>query len=44
MVVLAASLGTGGIDELAPAWPKSGHSPGGSTAAVVAARTGGGGG
>ena len=44
VVALAASLGAGGIDELAPAWPKSGHSPGGSTAVVVAARTGGGGG
>ena len=39
-----ASLGAGGIDELAPDWPKSGQSPGGSTAAVVAARNGGGGG
>ena len=44
MAALAASLGTGGINELAPAWPKSGHSLGGSMAAVVAARTGGGGG
>ena len=44
VAVLAASLGAGGIDELAPAWPKSGHSPGGSTAAVAAARKGGGGG
>ena len=39
-----ASLGAGGIDELAPDWPKRGQSPGGSTAAVAAARNGGGGG
>ena len=39
-----ALLGTGGIDELTPDWPKSGQSPGGSTAAVVAARNSGGGG
>jgi hypothetical protein len=39
-----ASLGAGGIDELAPDVPKSGQSPGGSTAAVAAARNGGGGG
>ena len=39
-----ALLGAGGIDELAPDWPKSGQSPGGSTAAVAAACNGGGGG
>ena len=39
-----ASLGAGGIDELAPDWPKSGQSPGGSTAVVAATCTGGGGG
>ena len=38
-----ASLDAGGIDELAPDWPKGGQSPGGSTAAVAAARNGGGG-
>ena len=39
-----ASLGAGGIDELAPDWPRSGQSPGGSTVAVLATRSGGGGG
>ena len=39
-----ASLGAGGIDELAPDWPKSGQSPGGSTAVVAAMRNGGSGG
>ena len=37
-----ASLGAGGIDELAPDWPRSGQSPGGSTVAVLATRSGGG--
>ena len=44
VVALAVSLGAGGIDKLALAWPKSGHSSGGLTAAVAAARKGGGGG
>ena len=39
-----ASLGAGGIDGLAPDWPRSGQSPGGSTAAVLAAHSGVGGG
>ena len=44
MALLAALLGDGGSDELTPGWPKSGQSPGCSTAAVLAARSGGGGG
>ena len=44
VAALVALLGAGGINKLALAWPKSGHSPGGSMAAVVAARSGGGGG
>ena len=39
-----ASLGAGGIDELALDWPRSGQSPGGSMVAVLATRSGGGGG
>ena len=37
-------LGTSGINELTPDWPKSGQSPGGSKAAVAATCNGGGGG
>ena len=39
-----ASLGADGINELAPDWPKSGQSPGGSTEAVVATHNSGSGG
>ena len=44
VAALAASLGASGIDKLAPAWPKSGHSPEGSMVVVAATRKGGGGG
>ena len=38
------SLGASRIDRLAPDWPRSGQSPGGSTAAVLATHSGVGGG